>query len=72
MNEDNYDELRRFQRIPVHRPLKAKDKGQQAFEQAECMRIPKNVVRQARALNAEPEIINPLVAVKQFVTNLLR
>jgi hypothetical protein len=72
MNQDNYDELRRFQRIPVQRPLKAKDKAQQALEQGQCMRIPRNVVREAREIDEEQISTNPLIVVKQFVTNLLR
>lgn len=72
MEEELYDDLRRFQRIPVQRTKKSADRAQQALDQAMCMRIPKSIVREARALYAQEQQGSPMSAVKLFVTNLLR
>jgi hypothetical protein len=68
---DPYDDQRRFQRIPVQR-AKTKDKMQSALEnQATCIRIPKNIVTEARQI-AAPEHVGPIKAVRQFMSSLLR
>lgn len=72
MNEDLYDDLRRFQRIPVQRTKQPANRAQQALDQAKCMRIPRSIVREARALYAQEQQADPISAVKLFVTNLLR
>lgn len=69
---DLLDDQRKFQRIPVQRPRAAKDRSDQAFDQATCIRIPKNVVREAREQVDEEPGKNPLVIVRDFVTGLLR
>jgi len=70
---ESYDEQRRFQRIPRQKPRPARDRADQALnQQAQCMRIPRNVVREARELHAEEEDFNPIGAIRTFVTNLLR
>ena len=69
--KDSYDEQRKFQRIPVQRPRQAKDRADQAFNQATCIRIPKEVVLGARE-QVEEEPKNALTAVRNFVSNLLR
>lgn len=72
---DELDNQRKRQSMPVLKPKPAKDKVDTALEQAQRMRIPPDVVREARELMLEevqetPK--NPFAVVTQMVANLLK